>query len=62
MARNVAHVVEADYSLKTYRCLRCGQVFTKEEQERLPGVRCPYCGFRIVEKVRLPVPKRVKAL
>ncbi|AGT35116.1 MAG: DNA-directed RNA polymerase subunit P [Thermofilum sp.] len=48
--------------IKMYRCLRCGNVFSLEDQERLPGIRCPQCGFRIFEKVRLPIPKRVKAV
>ncbi|MCC6058987.1 MAG: DNA-directed RNA polymerase subunit P [Thermofilum sp.] len=47
---------------KVYRCLRCGSVFSKKEQEILPGFRCPHCGFKIVEKVRPAVPKRVRAL
>jgi len=47
---------------KIYRCMRCGRVFSKLEMETLPGIRCPYCGFRIVEKIRPAIPKRVKAL
>ena len=47
---------------KVYRCLRCGYVFSRKEQEILPGFRCPMCGFRIVEKVRPAAPKRVKAV
>ncbi len=47
---------------KVYRCLRCGYVFSRKEQEILPGFRCPMCGFRIVEKVRPPAPKRVRAV
>jgi DNA-directed RNA polymerase subunit P len=50
------------YDIKIYRCLRCGNVFSREDQERLPGVRCPQCGFRIFEKKRLPVPKRLQAV
>uniref|UniRef100_A0A7C4H691 DNA-directed RNA polymerase subunit Rpo12 n=1 Tax=Thermofilum pendens TaxID=2269 RepID=A0A7C4H691_THEPE len=45
---------------KVYRCLRCGSVFSKKDQI-LPGSRCPICGFRIYEKVRPNVPKRLKA-
>ncbi len=47
---------------KIYRCMRCGRVFSKSEMETLPGIRCPYCGFRIVEKIRPEIPKRVKAV
>ena len=45
-----------------YRCLRCGKTFTKEEMETLPGVRCPYCGYKIIVKLRPPIAKRVKAI
>ncbi|MGB9708712.1 MAG: DNA-directed RNA polymerase subunit P [Infirmifilum sp.] len=47
---------------KPYKCLQCGREFTREEVLMLPGFRCPYCGFRIVEKTRPPIPKRVKAI
>ncbi len=46
---------------KVYKCLHCGRVFSREELETLPGVRCPYCGFRIVEKIRPPGVRKVKA-
>ncbi len=45
-----------------YKCLRCNKIFSKEELETLPGVRCPYCGYKIVIKLRPPVAKRVKAI
>lgn len=45
-----------------YRCSKCRRVFTKEELERLPWVRCPYCDSRVIYKVRPPVVKRIKAL
>jgi DNA-directed RNA polymerase subunit P len=45
-----------------YRCGRCSRVFTLEELQRLPWVRCPYCDSRIIYKVRPPVIKRIKAV
>jgi len=47
---------------KVYKCLRCGAVFSKKDQEILPGFRCPHCGFKIIEKIRPSVPKRARAL
>lgn len=45
-----------------YKCLKCGKVFSKSEMETLPGVRCPYCGYKVVIKLRPPIAKRVKAI
>jgi len=47
-----------------YACLRCGRIFTKEEMEEFfrREYKCPYCGYRILRKVRREVPKRVKAI
>lgn len=35
-----------------YKCLRCGKEFTPEEMAIIPGVRCPYCSYRILVKIR----------
>jgi len=41
-----------------YKCVRCG----KEFDSLLAGpVRCPYCSFRVIEKVRSEVTKIVPA-
>lgn len=43
-----------------YKCIDCG----KEVELELKGARkiqCPYCGYRILEKMRPTVPKRVEA-
>ncbi|MEZ0345101.1 MAG: DNA-directed RNA polymerase subunit P [Infirmifilum sp.] len=47
---------------KIYRCMQCGKEFSLKEIIALPGFRCPYCGFRIVEKTRPVIPKRVRAV
>ncbi|MCD6357581.1 MAG: DNA-directed RNA polymerase subunit P [Thermoproteales archaeon] len=47
---------------RMYKCPKCGKEFSKEEMEILPGVKCPYCGWRIVVKLRPPVVKTVKAI
>ncbi|QOJ78116.1 DNA-directed RNA polymerase subunit P [Infirmifilum lucidum] len=49
-------------SEKIYRCIRCGRGFSQDELRILPGLRCPYCGFRVIEKTRPPMPKRVRAV
>jgi len=46
---------------KMYMCLRCGKLFSKEDMELTPGVRCPKCGYRIILKTRSPAAKRIKA-
>ncbi|ABL88075.1 DNA-directed RNA polymerase, subunit P [Pyrobaculum islandicum DSM 4184] len=47
---------------KIYVCMRCGRVFSKSEMEILPGIRCPYCNFKIIMKVRSPMVKRIPAI
>jgi len=47
---------------KLYTCMRCGRVFSKPEMEILPGIRCPYCNFKIIMKVRSPMVKRIPAI
>ena len=44
-----------------YRCLRCGQAASYETLVSMPEFKCPHCGYRILQKVRPPVVKRVKA-
>ncbi len=46
---------------KLYVCLRCGKTFSKEDMEYISGVKCPYCGYRIIMKTRTPSAKRIKA-
>ncbi|RLE82689.1 MAG: DNA-directed RNA polymerase subunit P [Thermoprotei archaeon] len=41
--------------------MKCGKTFDQEEMSILPGVHCPYCGYKIIMKVRPPIVKRVKA-
>lgn len=43
---------------KMYMCLRCGRVFAPEDMIT-PGVHCPYCGYRIIVKVRSFQTKRI---
>lgn len=47
---------------KIYVCMRCGRVFSKSEMEILPGIRCPYCNFKIIMKVRSSMVKRIPAI
>jgi len=43
-----------------YTCHNCHREVTPDGLRTLPGVKCPYCGGRILYKVRPPVVKRVK--
>ncbi|HIQ03169.1 MAG TPA: DNA-directed RNA polymerase subunit P [Desulfurococcales archaeon] len=45
-----------------YRCGRCGGIIDSKDLEILPGIRCSYCGYRVLYKVRSPTIKRVKAI
>jgi len=40
-----------------YKCIKCGKLIPKIEEK----VICPYCGYRILIKVRPEVVKRVQA-
>jgi DNA-directed RNA polymerase subunit RPC12/RpoP len=43
-----------------YKCLNCGKE-VKIELKSAKKIICPFCGFRIIEKSRPPVAKRVEA-
>ncbi|MEM3956354.1 MAG: DNA-directed RNA polymerase subunit P [Candidatus Bathyarchaeia archaeon] len=42
-----------------YQCVRCGTIVKSTELEL--GIRCPYCRYRVLKKIRPPVVKRVLA-
>jgi DNA-directed RNA polymerase subunit RPC12/RpoP len=42
-----------------YQCVKCGAIVKSTELEL--GVRCPYCRYRVLRKVRPPIVKRVLA-
>ncbi|BDB97568.1 MAG: DNA-directed RNA polymerase subunit P [Saccharolobus sp.] len=48
--------------MAVYRCGKCWKTFTDEQLKVLPGVRCPYCGYKIIYMVRKPTIKIVKAI
>jgi DNA-directed RNA polymerase subunit P len=48
--------------LMVYICHSCHKEVTPEGLKTLPGVKCPYCGGRILYKIRPPVVKRVKGV
>lgn len=41
----------------SFRCLKCKKMIEKAEER----IRCPYCGYRILSKMRPEVVKRVQA-
>jgi len=44
-----------------YECVKCGaQVALEELELRGGGVKCTYCGYRVLKKIRPPVVKRIK--
>jgi DNA-directed RNA polymerase subunit RPC12/RpoP len=43
-----------------YECVKCGaKVATEELDMRGGGIKCTFCGYRILKKIRPPVIKRV---
>ena len=44
-----------------YKCLNCGKK-VKIELKAAKKIICPYCGYRIIEKVRPPVAKHIRAV
>jgi DNA-directed RNA polymerase subunit P len=44
-----------------YQCISCGEKLTLDQLAMTPEVKCPFCGYRVLKKVRPPVVKRVKA-
>ncbi len=44
-----------------YQCLSCGSRVTSEELTLIPEIKCPFCGYRILKKVRPPIVKNIKA-
>ncbi len=46
-----------------YKCARCGRTVTPEELERMRiGIKCPYCYYKILYKVRTSGTVYVKAI
>ena len=44
-----------------YQCVRCGRKVSSEELDLRGGwVKCTYCGYRVLKKIRPPVVKRIK--
>jgi DNA-directed RNA polymerase subunit RPC12/RpoP len=44
-----------------YECVKCGRTVSSEELDlRGGGVKCTYCGYRVLKKIRPPVVKRIK--
>jgi len=42
-----------------YQCLKCGAMVKSTELEL--GIRCPYCRYRVLKKIRPPIVKRILA-
>jgi DNA-directed RNA polymerase subunit RPC12/RpoP len=43
-----------------YTCVKCGaKVRTEELELRGGGVKCTFCGYRVLKKTRPPVVKRI---
>jgi len=47
---------------RMYKCAKCGKEFSKSDMEILPGVKCPFCGWRIVIKLRAPAIRKIRAV
>ncbi|MCC6045179.1 MAG: DNA-directed RNA polymerase subunit P [Ignisphaera sp.] len=45
-----------------YLCVRCGREFDESQLTVMMNVRCPYCGYRVIAKVRSDEVKVLKAV
>ena len=55
MSKNPAHGL-------VYECVKCGAKVSSEELDLRGGrVKCTFCGYRVLKKIRPPVVKRVPA-
>ncbi len=43
-----------------YECERCGTKQSLEELSRFPELKCKNCGYRVLKKVRPPLPKKIE--
>ncbi|MEM2109954.1 MAG: DNA-directed RNA polymerase subunit P [Candidatus Odinarchaeota archaeon] len=43
----------------SYICGSCKKEVTIENLKTMPGIKCPYCGYRILYKVRPPIVKKI---
>ncbi|MHA1229033.1 MAG: DNA-directed RNA polymerase subunit P [Candidatus Helarchaeota archaeon] len=44
-----------------YKCAQCKKELTLSELQKLPSLKCLYCGYKILYKIRPPVVKKIKA-
>ncbi len=44
-----------------YECINCSSKLTAEQLNMTPEIKCPFCGYRILRKVRPPIVKHLKA-
>jgi DNA-directed RNA polymerase subunit RPC12/RpoP len=52
-------LTSSEESVLIYQCVKCGALVKSTELEL--GIRCPYCRYRILRKIRPPIVKRVPA-
>jgi DNA-directed RNA polymerase subunit P len=43
-----------------YVCVHCKSKITDTELELTPEIKCPFCGYRVLRKIRPSIVKRVK--
>lgn len=52
---------ERDAQGIAYECVKCGASVSSEELDlRGGGIKCTYCGYRVLKKIRPPIVKRIK--
>ncbi len=51
-----------DKSMIRYKCGKCGREFTALDLEYMPSIKCPYCGYRVIYKIRPIGRKLIKAV
>jgi DNA-directed RNA polymerase subunit RPC12/RpoP len=44
-----------------YKCIKCGEILDRDTLDFSQSVKCPFCGGRVLIKVRPPISKKVEA-
>ncbi len=43
-----------------YKCISCGKEIMKTKMKTIKKIQCTYCGYRIIEKSRPKIIKKLK--
>jgi len=44
-----------------YKCIKCGKILDKDSLDFSQSIKCPFCGGRVLIKVRPLLSKKIEA-